>query len=35
MDITLPEIEVFKDYQSNKQINANTKMHNSVTVMKN
>lgn len=35
MDLKLPEIEVFRDYPTNKLINANTKMHNSVTVIKN
>jgi hypothetical protein len=30
----LPEIEVFKDNKLNKLINVNSKMHNSVTVIK-
>jgi hypothetical protein len=33
-DINLPEIEAFKDNAANKLINANNKMHNSVTVIK-
>ncbi len=32
-DTSLPEI--YKEYTANKLINTNTKMHNSVTVMKN